>query len=219
MSYPEQALRVLSLPYNRAELELQRGLPIWTRPNALAFYNTPVLPVERPVIPAQPRQPRRPVPNTTRTEAASEAAADADGEAPPSYEDVQRAPSDARLPPQRTGAAAAAADASGTPASPAPAAAAASPSIAQARPPSQAPAGPHGVPSHGSGHYPGQQVPYHHGGPMPHFAHQAPGAFVPQMPGMMYRRPPPGALVVQPGDPRIGGRLCWKCDGAGVRMR
>ncbi|KAG8932751.1 hypothetical protein FRC02_000652 [Tulasnella sp. 418] len=28
-------------------------------------------------------------------------------------------------------------------------------------------------------------------------------------------RPPPGALVVQPGDPRIGGRLCWKCGGDG----
>jgi hypothetical protein len=52
---------------------------------------------------------------------------------------------------------------------------------------------------------------------MPHFAHQTSATFVPQ--GMMFRRPPPGSVVVQPGDPRIGGRLCWKCDGAGVRMR
>lgn len=28
--------------------------------------------------------------------------------------------------------------------------------------------------------------------------------------------PPPGALVVMPGDPRIGGRLCYNCGGAGV---
>ncbi|WWD19097.1 hypothetical protein CI109_103555 [Kwoniella shandongensis] len=26
---------------------------------------------------------------------------------------------------------------------------------------------------------------------------------------------PPGALVVGPGDPRIGGRLCWRCSGSG----
>ena len=28
--------------------------------------------------------------------------------------------------------------------------------------------------------------------------------------------PPPGATVVAPGDPRIGGRLCWRCGGRGV---
>ncbi|KII87078.1 hypothetical protein PLICRDRAFT_244054 [Plicaturopsis crispa FD-325 SS-3] len=27
--------------------------------------------------------------------------------------------------------------------------------------------------------------------------------------------PPPGSVVVRPGDPRIGGRLCWKCGGRG----
>ena len=27
---------------------------------------------------------------------------------------------------------------------------------------------------------------------------------------------PQGALVVQPGDPRIGGRICWRCDGQGM---
>ncbi|KZT25296.1 hypothetical protein NEOLEDRAFT_1169488 [Neolentinus lepideus HHB14362 ss-1] len=27
--------------------------------------------------------------------------------------------------------------------------------------------------------------------------------------------PPPGATIVQPGDPRIGGRLCWACGGRG----
>lgn len=28
-------------------------------------------------------------------------------------------------------------------------------------------------------------------------------------------RPPPGAVVYTAGDPRIGGRLCWRCDGKG----
>lgn len=28
--------------------------------------------------------------------------------------------------------------------------------------------------------------------------------------------PPPGATVVRPGDPRIGGRLCWRCGGSGT---
>jgi hypothetical protein len=28
--------------------------------------------------------------------------------------------------------------------------------------------------------------------------------------------PPPGALVVMPGDPRIGGRLCYNCGGDGL---
>lgn len=27
--------------------------------------------------------------------------------------------------------------------------------------------------------------------------------------------PPPGAVVYAAGDPRIGGRLCWRCDGKG----
>jgi hypothetical protein len=28
--------------------------------------------------------------------------------------------------------------------------------------------------------------------------------------------PPPGAVVVAPGDPRIGGVRCWKCGGSGM---
>lgn len=28
--------------------------------------------------------------------------------------------------------------------------------------------------------------------------------------------PPPGSTVVMPGDPRIGGRLCWQCGGRGT---
>ncbi|GJE93197.1 hypothetical protein PsYK624_093560 [Phanerochaete sordida] len=30
------------------------------------------------------------------------------------------------------------------------------------------------------------------------------------------RAPPPGATVVRPGDPRIGGQLCWRCSGRGT---
>ncbi|KAK7472314.1 hypothetical protein VKT23_000434 [Stygiomarasmius scandens] len=30
-----------------------------------------------------------------------------------------------------------------------------------------------------------------------------------------YARPPPGGVVYRPGDPRIGGRPCWKCGGDG----
>ncbi|QRW02640.1 hypothetical protein RhiLY_01639 [Ceratobasidium sp. AG-Ba] len=33
------------------------------------------------------------------------------------------------------------------------------------------------------------------------------------------RRPPPGSLVVRPGDPRIGGRVCWKCSGDGWQYK
>ncbi|KAG8794099.1 hypothetical protein FRC12_000535 [Ceratobasidium sp. 428] len=33
------------------------------------------------------------------------------------------------------------------------------------------------------------------------------------------RRPPPGSLVVRPGDPRIGGRICWKCSGDGWQYK
>ncbi|KAH9926906.1 uncharacterized protein B0H18DRAFT_1004414 [Fomitopsis serialis] len=28
--------------------------------------------------------------------------------------------------------------------------------------------------------------------------------------------PPPGATVMRPGDPRLGGRLCWRCGGSGI---
>lgn len=42
-----------------------------------------------------------------------------------------------------------------------------------------------------------------------------PGA-MPFVSGMSYGHPPPGALVVRPGDPRIGGRLCMNCGGDGV---
>ncbi len=45
----------------------------------------------------------------------------------------------------------------------------------------------------------------------------APMGMNPQVHLMQYGRPPPGAMVVQPGDPRIGGQLCYKCGGYGTR--
>ncbi|KAF9473429.1 hypothetical protein BDN70DRAFT_885820 [Pholiota conissans] len=54
----------------------------------------------------------------------------------------------------------------------------------------------------------------------------APGGYVPTQQGGFISpptgvhpvgvgRPPPGAMVYQAGDPRLGGRLCWRCDGKG----
>ncbi|KAI0032989.1 hypothetical protein K488DRAFT_70229 [Vararia minispora EC-137] len=30
-----------------------------------------------------------------------------------------------------------------------------------------------------------------------------------------FARPPPGTVMMRPGDPRLGGRLCWRCHGRG----
>jgi hypothetical protein len=48
------------------------------------------------------------------------------------------------------------------------------------------------------------------GGPNPYVSVQPAQAFYGARP------PPPGALVVMPGDPRIGGRLCFECGGRGM---
>ncbi|PWN49231.1 hypothetical protein IE53DRAFT_388573 [Violaceomyces palustris] len=49
-----------------------------------------------------------------------------------------------------------------------------------------------------------------------------PSSFPPHAPGFhpipgARGNPPPGALVVMPGDPRIGGRLCHECGGRGLK--
>ncbi|ODN78769.1 hypothetical protein L202_04330 [Cryptococcus amylolentus CBS 6039] len=70
----------------------------------------------------------------------------------------------------------------------------------------------------GQGQGPGQS--YSHLPPPPQRQQQlqypAPGQqiFVQRTAGMA----PPGALVVAPGDPRIGGRLCWRCNGSGTEI-
>ncbi|CAO1630036.1 unnamed protein product [Sympodiomycopsis kandeliae] len=191
-------------------------------------------------------------PQVNRANDASEANADPDGEAPPSYEDVVRVPHHTPLPPQRTG----------HPNEPG------RPSLHQTNtsyqpPPHHPNSHPHHFhsqsqhgwtgpmsPSHQTGGYPGQgsfshphpahgpgpySQQFHHGPPIPggfpgqtpwphHYPQQSPwhgpgspsSAFVVHS-GNPNRPPPPGALIVQPGDPRIGGRVCVKCSGRGVR--
>ncbi|TXT08617.1 hypothetical protein VHUM_02745 [Vanrija humicola] len=59
-----------------------------------------------------------------------------------------------------------------------------------------------------NGYHPAYQQPGFHpqqwGAPQP-----------PMMMGHTYGMAPPGAVVMQAGDPRLGGRLCWRCNGAG----
>ncbi|WWC90683.1 uncharacterized protein L201_005619 [Kwoniella dendrophila CBS 6074] len=67
------------------------------------------------------------------------------------------------------------------------------------------------------GHHAHQQTPYRPPPPPQHHMmngpYAAPGQqiFIQGGPGYV----PPGALVVGPGDPRIGGRPCYKCGGSG----
>ncbi|WVQ74917.1 hypothetical protein IAR50_004525 [Cryptococcus sp. DSM 104548] len=69
-------------------------------------------------------------------------------------------------------------------------------------------------PRQGHSHLPPPPPPQH---PQQYqYQHPAPGQqiFVQRTAGMA----PPGALVVAPGDPRIGGRLCWRCNGSGKEI-
>ncbi|KAL0065852.1 hypothetical protein AAF712_007155 [Marasmius tenuissimus] len=57
--------------------------------------------------------------------------------------------------------------------------------------------------------------------PRPSFAPMGYGPPPPQHPQMVFAGPgytpyPPGANLVRPGDPRIGGRLCYRCGGDGL---
>ncbi|KDN40958.1 hypothetical protein K437DRAFT_181154 [Tilletiaria anomala UBC 951] len=170
-----------------------------------------------------PPHPRLDPPQVTRT---SEAEADEpDGEAPPSYEAVVTTHPNQTLPPQRVGEAN-------------------RPQQGQQMGqghfrPSDGGAAHLVPPGQSLYHYPysqqhayaQQSFPLHTGPPgsLPYapYPHQG---FPPQQshphlhhgsfanvhvtgPG---RYPPPGALVLQPGDPRIGGRLCFHCDGTGT---
>lgn len=112
-----------------------------------------------------------------------------EGEAPPAYEDAVAAGPDGVLPPQR-----------------------------RQQPGENDTAG-HGP--HASGrHSPLSMMQNMQVSPGPHPYHQQQPLYHPQMPFNvlpMGAMPPPHALPVAPGDPRIGGRLCYKCDGRGVR--
>ena len=70
-------------------------------------------------------------------------------------------------------------------------------------------------PQHQQPFYPPQQNGYY--GPPQQNGYYGPPQQQPMIThmGHMYG-PPPGALVVRPGDPRIGGRLCYDCGGRGT---
>ncbi|KAF9445465.1 hypothetical protein P691DRAFT_643579, partial [Macrolepiota fuliginosa MF-IS2] len=53
---------------------------------------------------------------------------------------------------------------------------------------------------------------YHH--TIPQDSYYTRGPAVTATPGM--GAPPPGATIYRPGDPRIGGDLCWRCNGKGT---
>ncbi|KAF9266883.1 hypothetical protein L218DRAFT_955985 [Marasmius fiardii PR-910] len=57
--------------------------------------------------------------------------------------------------------------------------------------------------------------------PLPHRPSYGPYVPPPQHPSIVLASPgylprAPGAIVYQPGDPRIGGQLCWRCGGDGL---
>lgn len=168
-----------------------------------AMYSPPLAPQNQgytgygpPVHPPPPSTAVRPprTPTTPTVDAETEGARMSD--VPPNYVDASNvAPSD-RLPSQYV-------------------------------PPPMPPPG-HGPPMHSSPPRPPHIAGYH--GPQPPL--QPPGNFVggfgpnpggpnpyvSVQPQTWYgaRPPPPGALVVMPGDPRIGGRLCFECGGRGM---
>ncbi|PWN94096.1 hypothetical protein FA10DRAFT_264681 [Acaromyces ingoldii] len=162
--------------------------------------------------PPAPRLPRRPSPPAVaRAEDAREDANDDSGEAPPAYADVIKSGPGGVLPPQPQGGAAEHAASSLT---------------SQQSPPRP---DPHSPQHH---QHPYQYPPHHPSSPQQQHPFQYPqhppggypgaggGGGFPRPPFAMPHHagmPPPGAMVVHPGDPRIGGRLCYKCGGAGVR--
>lgn len=206
-------------------------------------------PQPQPQPQSRPRpRPEPPRTNRTTEARLAEAEADGEGEAPPAYDEVARVRPDIRLPPQRIGDTEGSTAAHGGHAStglPSPAAqhTHASLSSAPSAPaPAPAPAPPisssgalsashHGAfathPTAASSlhaqHVARPYLPPQHTGMSMGMGPTSP-TFPPQqqqpMAGRRFNgRPPAGALIVRPGDPRIGGRLCWKCDGRGVRER
>lgn len=195
--------------------------------------------------------PRPSPPRVNRAEAANEAHADADGEAPPAYEDVVRVPHGVPLPPQRL-------------MSSGPAAASSRPSSSSVFPHADGQVVTHdyqrshdtltgAVPATGDtwhlqqvgpscglgygsigGRFAGAALhhqPFYQNGPPAPFG--AYGGFVSLAPANFawparpmpfnqqagtWQRPGQPPLVVRPGDPRIGGRICFKCGGSGQRQ-
>ncbi|KAK0535654.1 hypothetical protein OC842_002238 [Tilletia horrida] len=151
----------------------------------------------------------------------------AEGEVPPSYDEAVAAAAEGRtLEPQHvpppTHHSARPGRTSAPPASSSSAAAHAAPPRPSGLYSGPGPASPYAPPPgpphqhhHHPHHYPAQ--PMH--GPPAVGPPEAPYGMAP-VPNVHYvdsrRRPPPGAIVVRPGDPRIGGRLCYNCGGDGM---
>ncbi|SPO34845.1 uncharacterized protein PSFLO_00316 [Pseudozyma flocculosa] len=158
----------------------------WSPPPHQPPYGYPSGPYSAPPRPPPPQQPA-----VQRSDAETEASRMPD--APPTYTDASNVGEHERLPAQYV-----------PPAAP---------------PPGAGPAPMHSPPPHGPpGGYPqsppGAGPGYGYGyGPHPP-QHQGMGR--PVYVNHSGRRPPPGALVVMPGDPRIGGRLCFECGGRGM---
>lgn len=211
---------------------LQRPLPL-TRPSAGGGgrYLPPAHPPPPPHQHGQGQAQGRAVPlgppQVNRAQDANEANDDPEGEAPPSYEDVVRVPQSMQLPPQRTseqGFGNPGGGAGGGIASMSP----------QPRPPSGPPPQQH-QPWHQSHPHPHHQPPMGPFQPTSHPHSQPPWNHMQQpyqhppihvqpaynnhhhTPFMFHNAPPPNALIVSPGDPRIGGRVCSRCGGRGVR--
>ncbi|PWN33916.1 uncharacterized protein FA14DRAFT_66280 [Meira miltonrushii] len=175
------------------------GSLIHPHPTGNASYNAPSHPP--PNLPPRQEQPHDDRPQASREDDINE-----DGEAPPAYELAVAAGPDGVLPPQRSEEQQQQRPNNNT-----------AQQSQQYAPPSHQPPPPQGhYPQHGP--HPGQGFfsppPTHQGGPWgghPHGGHHRP-MLVPY--GHI---PPPNALVLRPGDPRLGGQLCYKCGGEGVR--
>ncbi|CBQ72743.1 conserved hypothetical protein [Sporisorium reilianum SRZ2] len=138
-----------------------------------------------------------PVSTSARPPASPSVDAETEGarmsDVPPNYQDASNVPSDERLPSQYVPP-------------PAPPPGHGPPQPPPQQQPHQAPYAPYPPPAGfvgGFGPNPGGPNPY---------------VSVQNQPMAWYgaRPPPPNALVVMPGDPRIGGRLCYECGGRGM---
>lgn len=148
-------------------------------------------PYQAPSGPPPPPPARPGPPRVNRASTADEAVDDPSGEAPPAYDDAIN--NEHPLPPQQTGTSSTSSAQTTASSPPIPA----RPSQTQVQPPSHPPYRP---PPEEPQQWYGQGL----GQGQHHF-----GA-----PPVMHR-----PLVVQPGDPRIGGQLCYKCGGQGMRSR
>ncbi|TKY86213.1 hypothetical protein EX895_005038 [Sporisorium graminicola] len=160
-----------------------------------------------PPVHAPPPHAPPPVSATSRPPASPNVDAETEGarmsDVPPNYQDASNVNSDERLPSQYVP----------PPVPP--------PGHGPPPPPPRPPAhhAPYGHPAPAPSPYGSAPVPPagfvggfgpNPGGPNPYVSVQPPVAWYGARP------PPPNALVVMPGDPRIGGRLCYECGGRGI---